>query len=859
MPAAVAAPRQSVISPTLPPGREHGRWLSLICFSVPALFALTLALLHNFTWCDIRITLATDGKHYLTTIQKFVEAFSTGNIAGILSAEGPGAHLLLDGPLLALLYLPLFLLSGHIPGPRDWNLLAQGQSLLHAGTAGLVSILVLRVTRNPFWACVAGGLFAAYPPAVLQTGHFMTETPAALLCLVMIWAMSTLKRPLIAPALGGLAAGLLIVSKPALIPAVVIGLFYGCMQFQFRKKAFLAALVAALAVLSSWCALSVCVTGAPSFTARRQPVYNVSKAWNTEFDGWGCNPHPVLTDLNAESDGPLNVTYGMWQGHFEECMRLTARKVTRLFGLPWNDFKNRSLGVDMNGQIFWHQLLLCSGLYGLIFFLTCRYKSIPPAQRLAAELCFILLIGHFAYLLAESTARYAFTAMPLLMILAMVGLGFSGGAEPSERPKVGGVLSCLIAAMLLTSLILHAEKISKRDDPKNLRELSHLLTFGQRAEKTLDFSETTTPGRVQSVLVLVDGDKNLEQCEVLVNGQRIGEHLLPVNHFDGPHYNLYDQMREFAPSMGVNAEEFRQWRAVAVAPELIHWNGKNKIELAVRPAAATIYGDANVDSRFMLSPDYFSYGLVSSAPAAAGAESRCIDPVITGSARQNSRILSGSRAERLFDSLRIKVACVLPPASTTAPRTIQQGSDRSAPVPSIKKSILPAIQETRFHLKIPASIFDPMLQEGEQIRINKTILYSARSIGASIKLPHASQGQSHIKLVITGELKALRNPGETGVLVALTGKDGTVATLGKLPRAIRAGSSWSSFVITDTVPLSLLSGQPDSLAVALYPVPWMEGQYGASRKNPDAAFRNLRVDGEYTALPGIAGTRVIFY
>lgn len=856
MPVEVARKPQTSIPPAEATATAQcGRIMTLVCFFVPSVLALALALLHNFTWNDIRITLSTDGKHYLITIQKFVEAISSGNIADIWGNAGAAAHMLLDGPLLALIYVPVFLLTGHVPTPRDWNILADGQSLIHAGTAGLASLLVLRITRNPAWAMLSGILFAAYPSAVLQTGHLMTETPAALLCLLLVWALSSLKRPTVGPLVGGLAAGLLIVSKPALIPAVVIASFFGCMQFASRKKAFASFFVAVMAIVLPWCAITTEVTGKPSITAQRQPVYNVAKAWNPEFDGWGCNPHPVLTDLNGETDGPLNVVSAMWHCHPQECATLVARKITRLFAYPWNDFKNRAVGVDMNGQIYWHQMLLCAGIYGMIFFAFCRYRQMSQATRLPLELCAILVVGHFAYILAESTARYAFTAMPLLMVLAVFGLASSGRGElsksPGEAPRIAGVLGSLIAAMALTSLIMHSEKLTRRDDPKNLREMSHAMTFGQRAEKVIDFTEAHAPVTPASVLVLVDGDKNLEQCEVLVNGKKAEGHPLPVSNIDGPHYELYNQMREFAPSMGVNSEDFRQWRFVRVAPEWINWHGPNRIELSVKAPAATVYGDGNIDSRYMLSPDYFSYGLVSSAPTASGAESRLPDPVITGDARRSSRILSGSRAERLFDSLRIRLACIMPAVSSDA-RALKVSSANAPAAPSKGDS-------HPFQAELSASAFDPMLQEGDQVRMNKSVLYAARSVGASVKLPAAPAGKSHIKFTFTGEIKALRNAGNAGVLLALAGKHGEVAIPGRLPRAVNATAEWTTFVISDEVPLSVVGSNPDSLAVALYPVPWMEGQYGASRRAPDVALRNLKVQGHFTELPAMAGTKIIYY
>ena len=348
-------------------------------------------------------------------------------------------------------------------------------------------------------------------------------------------------------------------------------------------------------------------------------------------------------------------------------------------------------------------------------------------------------------------------------------------------------------------------------------------------------------------MLLVDGDKNLEQCDVFVNGQKVPAHLLSVNNFDAAHYDLYRQMNEFSPLMGVEVEDFRQWRAVRLDTALINWRGPNRIELAVKAPVATVYGDANLESGYILSPNYFSYGQVANAPTAAATESRLIEPVRTGNARHSSRILSGSRAERLFDSLRMRLACVMPSVEQTPSRKVE------APPPAAHIDGMP------FSLSLPVTSFNALLQEGDQVRVNKSVMQAACPTSAFLKLPAAPAGKSHVRLTISGEAKALSNPGQAGISVSLQSKNAPDLVLGKLPRALQASGDWQSFVITDTVPVSLVNNRPDSLSVTLYPVPTAKVPYGVSRNDPDLAVRNIQVHGDFINLPAIAGARVIYY
>lgn len=96
------------------------------------------------------------------------------------------------------------------------------------------------------------------------------------------------------------------------------------------------------------------------------------------------------------------------------------------------------------------------------------------------------------------------------------------------------------------------------------------------------------------------------------------------------------------------------------------------------------------------------------------------------------------------------------------------------------------------------------------------------------------------------------------MLCALKGSNGRVQLLGRAPRALDARPQWHKFEITDTIPLEHMGNRAEALELALYPCPWMEGQYGVSRRACDALFRNIKVEFRSTELPPISGRRIVY-
>ncbi len=877
--------------------------------------ALSAALLHNFSFCESRIVLATDGKHFLTTIQLLVQflnhiIFHAPLSPTFLADSQLAGHILLDGPLMSAIYAPLFVVLGKIPDPRDWMTLVIAQSIMHAtSTSGLV-YLVLRVTRVPLFAAVAVLLYGLYPAAILQTGHFMSEIPVTLLLIGFMLSLTGTKSRWLLAIGGGIAAGIIALSKPALMPCIAIVAAIGVFRAHQKSKTVVGLLAGLMMVLGAWASFSYAATGKFNPTAQRQPLYNVVTGWNHEANGWAFNPHPPLTDIYTENEGPLYSAAGIWKSNPNESLRLAISKLSRLSSCPWNDFKGRALGLDANAQILFHRLVLCFAAFGAAIYFWCARRFLNHTQKTIVLSSFAIVLAHLAYLMVECQPRYIFTAMPFVVLLAAYGIWQAAKLPFEDKQRRLILASSAAFALVLVGALINAENICSYFDPRNFKEREHALEKKQFVEKLIYLGGVRTPRDVDKVFLFVDGNKNLEDSKIVVNGVTIKEPLRSTMHFDGLHYLLFDQMREFAPAMRVSVNDFRQWRAVPVSKHLIRWNGPNRIVITAQSKDSVIYSDGR-HVRYSYSPDYCNYGVLAAAPLTAGAESRYIEPILTAKCIEESFISPDPKAaeknaetdpekgedvsklEKLKGSLRIKLA-VVPAATETSMQTETAGRAEAAvgtqsaertqaagqagsvgqvksaqtgsaepPAPgsvatsvSDKNSAPPSVK-----IDVNRKSFDPVLYDTnslDALRMNKTVLYAARRIGADFPVAKIAPS-SHIELRIKGNLKALHNAGEVGILCAIKGQNGHVQILGRNPRALQAKPNWKQFEIKDLIPTDLFGGSVSTVELALYPCPWMEGQYGVSRRACDALFKDITIELKAKELPSLAGRRRIIY
>lgn len=870
-------PTKVVIPPTGTPPVETSEKVSLSYWLlIPFAFvtALSACLFHNFMFCESRIVLATDGKHYLTTIQLLVQflnhvIFHTPLSASFLTESQLAGHILLDGPLMSTIYAPLFVVLGKIPDPRDWMTLVIAQSVMHAiSTSGLV-YLVLRVTRVPLFAAVAILLYGLYPAAILQSGHFMSEIPITMLLIGFLLSTTGTKTRLSISILGGIFAALILLSKPALMPCIGIVAAIGVFRAKLKAKTAIGLSIGAAAILLAWSAFSYSATGKFNPTAQRQPLYNVVTGWNHEAGGWAFNPHPPSTDLYTEHEGPLNSALGIWTSSPGESLRLAISKLSRLSSCPWNDFKGRSLGLDANAQILFHRIVLCFAAFGSAIYFWCARRFLNHTQKTIVLSSFAIVLSHLAYVMVECQPRYIFSAMPFVVLLAAYGIWQAAKIPFEDKQRRLILASSAATALVVVGTLINAENLCSYFDPRNFKEREHALQANQYVEKLIYLKGVRTPEQVDKVFLLIDGNKNLEKSKIELNGVKINEPLRSTMHFDAPHYQLFDQMREFAPAMRISVDDLRQWRAVPVSSKIINWNGPNRIVLTALAKDSAIYSDGR-HLRYAYSPDYCNYGILAAAPVTAGAESRFIEPVLTAkcieesfispdpkqfdrySDGDNEKAEGTGKVEKLKGSLRIKLAVI--PASTSL-----QNSEAPTSVSASNIDTVPAPHSVT--IKVDRKRFDPVLYDTnsfDALRMNKTVLYAARRIGAEFPVSKLAPS-SHIAIRIKGNLKALHNAGEVGLLCAIKGSNGHVQILGKTPRALLAKANWKEFEIQDLIPTSLFGGKAEAIELALYPCPWMEGQYGVSRRACDALFKDISIELKSKDLPSLTGKRRIIY
>lgn len=430
-----------------------GRWQWPLLLPL-ATFVLTLCFSfgQHFWLPEQRVTFFSDSAHYLESCRNVVQLFLAAS-AGHAFAELNGKlceNLLLDGPVLPLLSSAYFLALKHVPSAVDWQPFVIVESLCHATAAALVSLLAQRLCPNRLWSGLAGLAWGLYPAALVATGRFLTEIPAVTILLLLTWqAAKTVEqkgRSSGQSLLTGIFTGLLLLVKPALSPA---GLAVDLLALASTPGYLCKFLVAAfmfcglLLPVGAWGIYTKVSTNTVYLIPQRVPVYNAVKGVDTEADGWESMPHPPLTQLmfNAPSVGQAMLTG--WLSHPGRLALLFLRKVSRLWALPWNDFRQDCLGLPLRHQVIGHLIIWALAIQGMLAVICHWPRPLSGDTRsFVGWSCLLAIGGHLAYVPFESIGRYGFTAMPFVFILAFFALSLCQSLKTAA----------MVAACVLTSI-----------------------------------------------------------------------------------------------------------------------------------------------------------------------------------------------------------------------------------------------------------------------------------------------------------------------------------------------------------------------------------------------------------------------
>lgn len=648
--------------------------------AIPFVVALAASLVF-FRIEGNRTTLVFDSAHYFQSTELLYKAF-TGDLSVLKELS---AYLSLDGPVLPLLGGIVCMLTGHPPNASNPEILVFTQCILH----GINSSLLFRLAKKlaggtdrsaAVTALAASILFAVSPAAIMAASRYLTETvTTTLLILLTLSAHRNLScssfgdatQPTIPGSHAksmfntfgfGVVAALLILSKPALAPVALLMTIIA-----FAQRLSCRALMTRLASLSSgiaavfvpWGLFNLFASGSLQLLPSRMPGWNIALGSDIETDGWSAIPIPPLLDLNY-FDKPLSIIYGVFYSHPAEYIGMTIRKSARLFWQPWNDFSSSlpPFALDLNAAI--HQSILLAAVCGVFYSLTANSGASTSTRRetpnpVALRLSLVsaaAVLGHLVFVPFEAIPRYAFSATPFLILLAIFFLSRTSAqflkkwlpclfgtvivAHLSLAPHLVQFKLSFSAALLveslvrsgavLTTLSIALVEMGRIADNKKASQMTAILgvfsvvvclamgvAFGLNTRDRGEWKSTLGAnmmavrnvlvppqqwnqfGEPDFVSILIDADApNLDQCILTINGTKVPFKTHSI--YDVPNPYRYQQtllhtVQSQADAEGVTRDELRQWRMVNIPRSLVG-GGWNQIVLA-GPAkgTATIYGD----------------------------------------------------------------------------------------------------------------------------------------------------------------------------------------------------------------------------------------------------------------------------
>jgi hypothetical protein len=593
-----------------------------LCLAMFALAAV-VASLHHLLEPGIKTALQFDGRHYFESCQRMTALIlaaascKSGAVAAAEQALRP--WILLDGPILPLLFAPVFALSGGVPASSKWSLILIVQIALQAGCVVMISLLVHRLTRNTKAALAAGFAWAVYPAALIASGRLMTETLACFLLLSLPLLCDLSRKRVAIGVVSGLVAAVLILLKPAMIPSVVLTIAALVVLAKERKLIAVGLLVGLIVGLSPWFVYTKMATGTASVTVQRLPVHNVLIGWDPETGGWQTSPASAFEKVMNYGDAPLPVVAGIWRSHPQESLRILFEKFGHLLLNPWNDYRASVFGLNAECQQAWHLLLLSAFVFGAAAAIAANRKQ-QIGDALLLILCLAAASGQLVCLLVEPVCRYAFALMGFAPLMAAVGLDALICARAKDEKRLVALAASVGTVFTLVLLSLSARSAALR------LNCSAVLLTEEEALETQFRLERPIDTKCDTAVILIDGDKRLN-ADLYVDGRLVDSELVPFALLDKQRRRSFNLLREFSYTFGKRIEDFRQWRAMPIPIELLRGKRIVKLQLRQKQGEARVYSDPSGKSELMFSQDQLDVNRMINSPSSM--EPRILDATKT--------------------------------------------------------------------------------------------------------------------------------------------------------------------------------------------------------------------------------------
>ncbi|CAN5345618.1 hypothetical protein BH11CYA1_BH11CYA1_21730 [soil metagenome] len=630
-------------------GKANGKanakevWIGLAIFA----FCLVIDLIYNTLVAEPGRLHIFDSCHYIQAGLYLTIAVEHALGAASAPPANLGQMLLLDGFGMPFCAAIAALISAN---KMTSFALIFVQSTVISLTAAATYACALKMKLGCAWSAAAALLWSLYPAAIVSAGTFLSEPLTGLLATSLALAAllcQSHQRPRNWCAFG-LVAGAIVVTKPALLVylALVLAIMVASLISklkqlgQARKQITLNAIALGLGAFLSilpWVVVTAAFAGHAEIMPSRLPSTNMALGCDYEIGFWETMPVPPLT-LQNYARNPIRVFYELATEHTIEMPAILGKKFARLYFAPFNDFHDSVFGIDYDAQRLAHSLILALALMAIL--------TIPTSKKASNEEKFGLavvaasLATHCCYMAFESLPRYAFSAMPLLIIAAIC----------TVREIVIARNSKAIAIAMAALLLAVAAANVQFDDVQTEK---YMLKQGETAERQTKAIDSNY--KPAWIALVTDADLNSQNCKIKFNGHEIAARQTSLGRYpSGFRYqdtiddiqNLLSRIRK------VKAEQLAHYSIISLPLELLETNKANTIEVtALEPL--TIFGQKlQTDKEFRVIPALRYFSVTKMFASESGLDGRVPDHrlVIASQAtnKVNRKALSANQELRLF-------------------------------------------------------------------------------------------------------------------------------------------------------------------------------------------------------------------
>jgi len=392
---------------------------------------------------------------YLTCINVLLGQASITDIAFIKAIFSPLQSMSISGPVFPVFILVCYKLCGQNPSMLTWTIPVMVQSILSAAACVLIALISSTCWNRSIGIC-AGLIAALYPGFIINSGRLYSESFASFLLCFILWLVINYLVKGKNHYVWGLLLGISLFSLQTtrsvmclLSLTIVITLIVSSILVAEKRKRtnkyLLAMLLGFLLCLLPWLALQKLAFGKTSLIVDRVSNYNLFVGNNVDCLGWLSIPYPDLSGIDNQKYS--EIIKRAIKTSPQRFLKLCLDKPTRLFKLPWNDFRVTIGPISLSIQAIFHQLIFVLAALGLPLGLYYAQENVRQAKTLARYFIFYTFLLHLLYLAFITVPRYALTAMPEVIIFAAVGLT---GILTAFRSRS----SAFIALRLLLVLVL---------------------------------------------------------------------------------------------------------------------------------------------------------------------------------------------------------------------------------------------------------------------------------------------------------------------------------------------------------------------------------------------------------------------